>query len=145
MSRYSCSINLDSDSQSESLRIPNKFPDWVTWLVFAVGLTGALSLRLILIAKAYKPELIRLFWYIGVCGNMLFFLFRTYITNRRRKLITGLDLVNKLKDEQRLCPEDYEALRYLVASLQASKERWNYLIIFGFSLIAIAWDLFMNR
>ncbi len=126
------------------MKVPSRFPGWVTWLAFSVGLTGSISLRLILIAKAYHPELIRLFWYIGVCGNMVFFLFRSFITRRRRRLITGLDLVEKLRSRGRLHPEDYEALRYLVGSLDASKEQWNYLVIFLCSIAAIAWDLFVS-
>lgn len=124
--------------------IPKRLPDWVTWLAFSVGLAGALSLRLILIAKAYKPELIRLFWYIGVLGNMCFFLFRSFITYRRRSLIVELDLLKKLKGMDELSNKDYMALHYLVSSLYISKERWNYFVIFFFSLLAICWDLWMS-
>ncbi|MEA3385262.1 MAG: hypothetical protein U9Q89_02230 [Thermodesulfobacteriota bacterium] len=126
-----------------SSKIPTSYPNWVTWLAFGLGLAGSISLRLILIAKAYQPELIRLFWYIGVCGNMLFFFFRSYITYRRRRLIAGLGLIKKLQQKDKLCSEDYQALRYLVSSLYSSKERWNYLVISVCSLAAIAWDLFM--
>ncbi len=124
--------------------IPHTLPKWVTWLAFAVGFTGAISLRLILMAKAYKPELIRLFWYIGVCGNMIFFMFRSYITRKRRRLITNLNLLEKMEDHNSLCPEDYEAIRYLISSLYASKEQWNYAVIFIFSLAAIIWDLWLT-
>ncbi len=131
---------VDAGSQSA---VPSRFPAWVTWLAFAVGLTGAISLRLILIAKAYRPELVRLLWYVGVCGNMIFFMFRAFITQRRRHLIASLRLREKLREEDSLCPADYEALRYLVESLYISKERWNYLIIFVCSVLAIAWDVFV--
>ena len=131
---------VDAGSQSA---VPSRFPGWVTWLAFAVGLTGAISLRLILIAKAYRPELVRLLWYVGVCGNMIFFMFRAFITHRRRHLIASLRLREKLREEDSLCPADYEALRYLVESLYVSKERWNYLIIFVCSVLAIAWDVFV--
>ncbi len=124
--------------------VPSRYPAWVIYLSFAVGLTGAISLRLILIAKAYRPEFVRLLWYIGVCGNMLFFMFRAYITNRRRNLIATLRLQEKLRDEHSLCPQDYAALRYLVDSLYASKERWNYAIIFIFSILAIGWDVLVQ-
>jgi len=127
--------------QQHSSHIPSRYPSWVTWLAFGVGLTGAISLRLILIAKAYRPEFVRLLWYLGVCGNMIFFMFRAFITHRRRRLITTLRLQEKLHHEDSLCPEDYEALRYLVGSLYTSKERWNYAIIFVFSILAIAWDI----
>ncbi|MEZ0328500.1 MAG: hypothetical protein ABWK15_02870 [Dissulfuribacterales bacterium] len=124
--------------------LPKRLPAWVAWLAFAVGFTGAVSLRLILVAKAYKPELIRLFWYLGVVGNMLFFLFRAYITHRRKRLILGLNLLQKLEPGQTLCPQDYHALRYVLSSLVTSKEMWNYAIIFVFSVLAILWDIWFE-
>lgn len=137
-------LNTCSLEQHQDPHIPSRYPSWVIWLAFSVGLTGAISLRLILIAKAYRPELVRLLWYLGVCGNMLFFMFRAFITHRRRRLITTLRLQEKLRQEDSLCPEDYEALRYLVSSLYASKERWNYAIIFVCSILAIAWDIMVE-
>ncbi len=124
----------------EGFKIPHRFPTWVTWLVFALGLTGSISLRLILVAKAYKPELITVLWYIGVCGNMAFFLFRSYITERRKRTIEELDLLQKLETKT-LSKEDYQALHYLVSSIKVSKEKWNYLIISLCSIAAIIWDL----
>ena len=129
---------------AEDFHVPHRFPRWVTWLAFAVGLTGAISLRLILIAKNYKPELISFFWYVGVCGNMLFFMFRSYITNRRRRTIERLRLLEKLESRTPLNEEDLSALRYLVASIKVSKERWHYLVIFVCSLAAIFWDLWLR-
>lgn len=128
-------------SNDSSKMIPAPFPAWVTWFAFSVGLAGAVFLRLILVAKAYWPWLIRLFWYIAILGNMFFFLFRAYITQRRKRLISRLHLLDKLKDEKSLCPEDYQALRYLVVSLNASKEMWNYAVIFVLSVLAILWDI----
>ncbi|OAG27394.1 hypothetical protein [Thermodesulfatator autotrophicus] len=129
---------------SENYHVPHRLPRWVPWVAFLVGLTGAISLRLILIAKAYRPELITVFWYIGVLGNMLFFMFRAYVTGRRKRTIEELDLLNKLKHRRNLSDEDFEALQYLVTSIKVSKERWNYFIIFFFSMLAIIWDLWLR-
>ena len=120
---------------------PHVMPSWVTWLAFFIGLTGSLSLRLILVAKQYQPELVRLFWYIGVVGNMLFFLFRNYISVKRRRLIAAMSLREKLEARRPLSEEDYQAIHYLISSLYVSKERWNYAIIYFFSLLAILWDI----
>ena len=129
---------------SQSLPVPSRYPAWVAWAAFGVGLTGAISLRLILVAKAYRPELVRLLWYLGICGNMLFFMFRAFITSRRRRIIKTLELQTKLLHEDSLCSEDYQALRYLVASLYTAKEQWNYAVIFLFSFVAIIWDLMVE-
>ncbi len=67
MEVLSCTIEIDKNL------IPSRLPDWIIWLAFLVGLIGASALRLILIAKAYKPELIRPLWYMAVCCNMIFF------------------------------------------------------------------------
>lgn len=128
----------------KNTELPSRLPEWVTWIAFAVGLTGAVSLRLILIAKLYQPELIRLFWYIGIIGNMCFFLFRAFITYRRRRLILATGLMEKLKDRTALSGQDYQALKYLISSLYISKERWNYFVIFFFSFLAIGWDLWVS-
>jgi predicted membrane channel-forming protein YqfA (hemolysin III family) len=126
------------------LEVPHRLPSWVTWLAFFTGLTGSLSLRLILVAKQYQPELVRLFWYIGVVGNMIFFLFRSYISHRRRRLIAALSLQEKLKEHRPLTEQDYQAIYYLISSLYISKERWNYAVIFFFSMLAIVWDVVTN-
>lgn len=55
-----------------------------------------------------------------------------------------LSLVEKMKDLDNLCPKDYEAIKYLISSLSASKEQWNYAVIFVLSMAAIAWDLWFN-
>ncbi len=128
----------------ERIHVPHRFPPWVTWLAFGIGLTGSISLRLILVAKAYRPELITFFWYVGVCGNMCFFMFRAYISSRRRRTIEKLRLLEKLENKDSLSEEDLKALKYLVASIQISKERWNYAVIFVCSLVAIFWDLWFR-
>ncbi len=135
------------EMQPEHSRIdtPHVLSPWITWAIFALGLVAALSLRLILVAKAYRPELIRALWYMGICGNMIFFFFRSYITYRRRRLITELDLIAKLEQGSPLTRDECNALRYLVKSLYASKERWNYAVISIFSFAAIAWDLFWTH
>ncbi len=55
-----------------------------------------------------------------------------------------LRLVEKLKDRNNLRPEDYDAIKYIISSLSASKEQWNYAVIFVFSMAAIAWDLWFS-
>ncbi len=131
-------------AMEEDFHVPSRLPSWVPWLAFAIGLVGAISLRLILVAKAYNPELITLFWYTGVCGNMLFFMFRSYISSRRRRTIEELKLLEKLENKAPLSERDLKALHYLVASIKVSKERWNYAVIFVCSIAAIFWDLWFR-
>jgi len=133
--------NKNSYKEPSANNTPHVLSPWITWAIFTLGLIAALSLRLILVAKAYRPELIRLLWYIGICGNMIFFFFRSYITYKRRRLITELDLISKLEQGAKLTQNEYAALKYLVKSLYTSKERWNYAVISIFSFAAIAWDL----
>ncbi len=75
---------------------------------------------------------------------MLFFMFRSYISSRRRRTIEELRLLEKLEDKTSLTDEDLKALKYLVTSIKISKERWNYAVIFVCSLLAIFWDLWFR-
>ncbi len=120
--------------------VPHPLPKWVPWAVFFMGVTSVISLRLIIIANHLAPSLIRPLWYIGVCGNALFFVYRFYISRRRQKVIFEKRILEKLAGREELTEEDREALRYLVYSTVVTKEQWNYLVIFSSTIFALLFD-----
>ncbi len=121
--------------------IPRPFPRWVPWFAFLVGITASLSYRLIIVAKHLDPGLIRPLWYVAVCGNSLFFLYRYLISLRRQRVVKERAIMEKLEKGCCLSPEDCQALRYLVYSTVITKEKWNYFVIFVSTFLAILFDL----
>ncbi len=115
---------------------------WIKFF-FVIGLISSLAFRLILIANNYWPEAVRWIWYCGVIGYVAFFMYRTKISFKRRRTVTGLNLIEKLENGN-LDSNDKDAIKYILNSLVHSKEVLNYIIIFVLSGIAIFIDIIME-
>jgi hypothetical protein len=118
-------------------------PKFVVYLFFVIGLLAATSFRLLIVFKYLSPELFRPIWYIGVLGYLSFFLYRFLITERRRHAIRDSGLIEKLGAGEVLEPDDKQNALYLLKSISASREHWNYLGIFVLSIAAIIVDVIL--
>ena len=110
---------------------------------FILGLLSSVAFRAIILLQKYSPGWVRPVWYFGVIGYMLFFMYRYFISQRRKRTIAHSDIIGKIRDGVALSAEDREAALYLLKSVRASQEDWNYLAIFVLSIIAIALDLLL--
>ncbi|MCE5195351.1 MAG: hypothetical protein LLF28_07905 [Nitrospiraceae bacterium] len=120
---------------------PHVVPRYVTYLFFILGLLSAIAFRAVIIAQHIEPSLIRPIWYIGIFGYMLFFFYRFKITKKRKNAIRNFNLIEKVKANACLTDEDRDVVLYLLRSIKASPEDWNYMLIFTLSLIAVIADL----
>ncbi len=118
-------------------------PQAVVYLFFVIGLISATAFRLLIVFKYLSPHLFRPVWYLGVIGYLAFFLYRFIITERRRHAILDSGLIAKLSAGKTLEQADKENALYLLKSVIASRENWNYLAIFILSLIAIVMDIIL--
>lgn len=107
---------------------------------FLLGLFSSVAFRAIILFQKYEPAWVRPVWYFGVIGYLLFFVYRYYISQRRKRVIAQSGLVEKLETGVTLSEADRAAARYLLNSIRKSPEDWNYLAIFALSLLAIALD-----
>ncbi len=79
-----------------------------------------------------------------VCGSpwlQVFFLYRYYISEKRKKAIEKFQLIEKVKANACL-NEDREVVIYLLSSIRKSPEDVNYFIIFLLSILAIIVDIY---
>jgi hypothetical protein len=83
-------------------------------------------------------------FYLGVMGYLIFFAHRYHIATRRVGVLRNLELLKKVEERRTLSDKDYEGLEYIMWSLSVSKERMNYLVIFAFSILAIAGSLVLD-
>ncbi len=125
------------------MNAPKELPASVINAIFLLGLFSSICFRVLLIANALYPPLFRPIWYAGVLGYCGFFLHRYRITQKRKRAIRGMDLVQKL-NQNRLESEDRKAVAYILSSIDHSKEGLNYLIIFVLSAVAISVDLYLS-
>jgi hypothetical protein len=116
-------------------------PRYKIYAAFWLGLSTAIAIRALIVLQHLNPAWVRPLWYFAVLGNFLFFYYRYQITAKRKRAIRNHRLIEKITDKMALTDEDREVLAYVLNSIKTSPEHLNYLIIFFFSLLAIALDL----
>lgn len=120
---------------------PRTLPRFVIELFFIIGILSAIAFRIIIVFNNINPQWVRPVWYIGVIGYIFFFLYRYYISYKRKRTIKEYNLIEKLQTDDILSKEDRKMLEYLVSSIKKSRENINYLFIFVLSVIAVCIDL----
>ena len=113
-------------------------------LFFILGILSTLSIRLIIVVKHIDADLVRVVWYCGIIGHIIFFSYRYYITMKRKKVIIEHDLIAKVNNSTDFPLQDKELLEYIVTSIVKSKEHYNYLFIFASSIVAIMVDIILE-
>ena len=122
---------------------PKIIPKPVIVGFFILGLLSSVAFRAIVLLQKYEPGWVRPIWYFGVLGYMLFFMYRYFISQRRKRTITQTQIIEKIRTGEVLNKDEREAALYLLKSVRASQEDWNYLAIFALSIAAIALDLLL--
>ena len=122
---------------------PKMIPQPVIISFFLLGLFSSVAFRAIIILQKYEPAWVRPVWYFGVIGYLLFFMYRYSISQRRNRPIAHPAVIEKIRAGTALNEEEREAALYLLKSVRASQEDWNYLAIFVLSIVAIALDLLL--
>lgn len=120
---------------------PHTLPTSVINLFFVIGLLSALSFRLLLIVQEMAPDMFKAVWYSGIIGYILFFSFRYFISQKRKKAITQSNLIEQIENGETLSENDRQAVIYLLSSIQKSREDLNYMFIFLTSALAVLYDL----
>lgn len=113
-------------------------------LIFAVGVMATIAYRLVIVLNDYSKFWVKVSWYIGTIGFIWYFAHRFNIENRRDKIIEKLNLIEKMKTSQPFNTEDKTALLYILKSLNTSLAKWNYIAIFFFSGLAIAYAIYAD-
>ena len=101
---------------------PNPKP--IRLFFFWAGIIAKIAYRIIIILDFYSPSWVKISWYIGTVGFILYFGYRFYIARRKVKLIQDYKLVEAI-DDSKIDPQKKIALHYLARTTVTSKARWN--------------------
>lgn len=116
-------------------------PQRVRLTYFWIGIIATIAYRLIIFLNSYTPLGVKIAWYIGTVGFVLYFAHRFKISAKREKLIKKYGLIEKINNLPNLSAEEKSATNYIVYSLSSSLERWNYIFIFIASGLALVWGI----
>lgn len=107
------------------------------------GLIATIAYRVIIVLEHVEGPWVKIMWYVGTIGFVLYFAHRYQITELRSKLIEQQRLQEKIKQSS-LSADDQQALAYILGTLRSSKERWTYITIFISSGLALLAGLYLD-
>ena len=119
-------------------------PKFVRLFFFWAGIIATVAYRIIIVLNWYSPLWVKVSWYIGTIGFVLYFWHRFNVAKKRARLIKDYGLIEVVDKIDRIDPQKKLALRYLVKTSLTSKSRWNSAIIFILSIIALFAGIFID-
>ncbi len=111
---------------------------------FWAGILSTVLYRAIIFFTGASQVTLRVIWYVGTVGFVIYFVHRYDIAKRRTRVIHELGLAEKVPQLKELSDTDRAGLQYLFATLQSSREKWNYYVIFASSVIALLAALWVD-
>lgn len=111
---------------------------------FWCGIIATIAYRIIIIFTDTQIFWIRLCWYIGTIGFVIYFIHRYQISEKRSSLVRVRKLDQKVDEMSNIDLEDKEALHYIFKSLSVSSERINYIVIFVTSVLALLAGIYLD-
>ncbi|MEK7067446.1 MAG: hypothetical protein AAB956_00425 [Patescibacteria group bacterium] len=113
-------------------------------LVFWIGIIATIAYRIIVVLNYYSAFWVEVAWYIGTIGFVWYFAHRFRVENARERLIQEKKLTYKITNNKKLADDEREALVYILKSLRSSKARWNYIVIFICSALALIYGVYID-
>ncbi|RJO59834.1 hypothetical protein C4546_00140 [Candidatus Parcubacteria bacterium] len=123
------------------MEVPKPNPKSLRLFYFWVGVVATFSYRAIIFFNELNPAWLKISWYIGTVGFIIYFSHRFVISTRRARLIKELHLAEKVAAVDRLSETEKRAMQYVFQTLGSSRERWNYIFIFIMSGLALIFGL----
>lgn len=105
-------------------------------MFFWIGIISTILYRIIIVLEHIEGPWVKIAWYVGTIGFFMYFWHRFQVSEQRSKIITDSGLFEKI-ETLNLNEGDKASLRYVLGTLRSSKERWNYIMIFASSALAI--------
>lgn len=113
-------------------------------LFFCAGIIATFAYRIIIVLSGVNPLWLKVAWYVGTIGFVIYFIHRFQISEKRAKIINKYHLNEKVASLQGVDEKDKEAIAYIFQSLKVSSERWIYIFIFITSGLALAAGIYLD-
>jgi len=121
---------------------PNSRP--IRLFFFWAGVIATLSYRIIIVLNFYSPLWVKVAWYLGTIGFIIYFGHRYDIQKKRSQLVEDYNLVDVVEKVPCVDEKQREALKYIVKTSLTSKSRWNSGFIFILSVVALVIGIVMD-
>ncbi len=112
-------------------------PNIMRLFYFWSGIIATFAYRIIIVLNFYSTAWVKISWYVGTIGFIVYYIHRFEISQKRSRVIIEHQLREKLNHLDKLGKSDHEALAYILETLVSSKEKWNNYFIFILSGLAL--------
>lgn len=118
-------------------------PKGIRIFYFLVGIIATIAYRIVVFLNIYSDLWVKIAWYIGTIGFVLYFWHRYNVAKKRAELVKKYSLIEAV-DTSTIESTQKQALHYLVETSLTSKSRWNSGLIFLLSLLALAAGIILD-
>lgn len=121
---------------------PNPKP--IRLFYFWMGIIATIGYRSIIVFNFYSSLWVKISWYVGTIGFILYFWHRYRIQEKRASLVEDYNLINAVKSTKYKSKKQEEAMNYIIKTTLTSKSRWNSLVIFLLTVLALIVGVVMD-
>lgn len=116
----------------------------VSWFFLFVGLIATIAIRIVNLMMDFSSLWAKIFWYIGVGGFLIYFLYKFYQDRLLQKKIEKIRLLERLVRKDSLFEQDYDFLMSVICKLKSRKDTINYFFIFFTSALALILGVYQD-
>ncbi len=124
--------------------VPTLHSKSVRTLFFWVGILATFAYRIIIFFSDVNPAFLRMAWYVGTVGFIVYFIHRYQISQRRAQAIQDFHLAEKIPTLTELSADEQAAMTYIFSTLRSTREKWNYVFIFVSSGVALLAGVYLD-
>lgn len=125
-------------------KVVHASPAWVRNMFFWCGIAATVCYRAIVVLNHWNPSVSLAAWYLGTLGFIAYFWHRYVVSEKRVKMIVEHDLISAVNKAQGLTQDQIEANEYILTTLLSTKEKWNYIVIFVTSALALILGFYLD-
>ncbi|MFC1767798.1 hypothetical protein ACFLZ2_04550 [Candidatus Margulisiibacteriota bacterium] len=115
-----------------------------SFIFLFVGLVATISIRLVNFILDFSVIWAKMFWYIGVGGFTIYFVYKYRQYKMLQKELEKSGLIEKLTCKDKLSDDEYGVLKNVLCQLGSRNTAINYFVIFLTSGIALLVGIFQD-
>ena len=116
----------------------------LSWVFLLIGVIATISIRVVNLVLYFGAFWPKFFWYLGVAGFFLYFLYKFRQDKIVRKSLEKHQIHHKLSANQSLDQVDKEFLRTMLCRMRSNKDAINYFFIFSSSAIVLLLAIYQD-
>jgi len=115
-----------------------------SWFFLFIGIVATIAIRIVNLFLDFSPLWAKIFWYIGIGGFFIYFLYKFRQDRGIQKELAKRMLTQKLRGNQEIAAEDREFLGVILCKLKSKKDAVNYFFIFLTSGLALILGVYLD-